>query len=67
VGKIAEKAVLVDNMALYFECRIKKNRTPTDCFLAILPTGYVSWILQEFNPLSAKPLSEKSVFRLSNF
>jgi len=34
VGKIAEKAVgrIFDNMALYFECRINKNLTPSDCF-----------------------------------
>jgi len=31
---------IFDNMALYFECRIQK-RTPSDCFLAILPTGRV--------------------------
>jgi len=27
-----------DNMALYFKCRIHKKRTPSDCFLAIIPT-----------------------------
>jgi len=31
---------LKDNMALYFECRINENALP-DCFLAILPAGYV--------------------------
>jgi len=30
---------IFDNMALYFECRINIKRTPSDCFLAILPTG----------------------------
>jgi len=38
-------------MALYFECRLNKKRTPSDrfFFLAILPTGsslkdsYVNW------------------------
>jgi len=27
-------------MALYFEFRINKKRIPSDCFLAILPTGH---------------------------
>jgi len=33
--------VYFDNLALYFECRIKKN-TPSDCFLTIFPTGKYS-------------------------
>jgi len=36
VGKIPEKevcrSVFFDNIALYFKCRIKKKRTPSDCF-----------------------------------
>jgi len=36
LGKIAEKAVcrsvIFDNMALYFECRMNKKHTPSDCF-----------------------------------
>jgi len=41
VGKIAKKSSLeciFDNMALYFECQIN----PSDCFLAILPTGFTT-------------------------
>jgi len=30
---------IFDNMALYFECRIKKNASLQTIFLAILPTG----------------------------
>jgi len=41
VGKISEKAVcgsiFFDNMALYFECRINKNRFPSDSFLRFCP------------------------------
>jgi len=43
VDKIAQKAVvcrsIFDTMALYFECRIKKNALRQTVFLAIFPTG----------------------------
>jgi len=32
VRKIAEKAVCRSVLALYFQCWIKKKRTPSDCF-----------------------------------
>jgi len=35
-------------MALYFESRINKKRNPSDCFLAILPTGLKSKLLKLF-------------------
>jgi len=34
---------IFDKMALYFQCRINKKRAPSDCFLAILPTG-LRWV-----------------------
>jgi len=35
-------------MALCFECRINKKRTPSDCFLAILATGFNNTLIIVF-------------------
>jgi len=46
VGKIAEKAVrgsVFLTMALYFECRINKKRTPSDCFFS----DFAHWVKAE--------------------
>jgi len=59
MGEIAEKisvGVYFDNMALYFECRINKKRTASDCFLAIFPTGKQSSLGRiPLNPVNTGP------------
>jgi len=59
VGKIAERAVyrnvFFNNIALYFECRINKNVLLHIVFLAIFPTGLVSYLqkIRYYTPDSA--------------
>jgi len=48
---------IFDNMALYFERRINKKRTPSDCFFfAILPTG-----ICRLNPLRKLNFADSSM------